>query len=76
MSLLVTEITLTIGVTRSIGKFEFARVDLTNRATIEPCEVDSREYRLAHKQLTGAVESMLEKIEAQVILETEELQKG
>lgn len=69
MAVLVTEITVTLGVTRSIGKFEFARADVTNRALIDPCEVDSKEYRAAHKELTFGVEQMLEKIEAQVMPE-------
>lgn len=73
MALLVNEISITLGVTRSIGKYEFARVDVTSRATIDPCAPDSKEYRMAHKELLGGVESMLERIEGQVIEAQEEL---
>lgn len=76
MAVLVKEITITLGVTRSIGKFEFARVDVTNRAEIDPCEVDSKEYRACHRELTNGVEAMLAKIEGQVIEEIPEPKGG
>lgn len=76
MAVLVNEISITLGVTRSIGQFEFARVDITNRATIDPCEPGSREYRAAHKELLDAAENIFAKVEAQVIPEPDATAKG
>jgi hypothetical protein len=59
----VTEITVTIGATVSVGKqYEFARIDISNRATLdEPTDVDSKEYRAAHRKLVTSVDDMLTK---------------
>jgi hypothetical protein len=68
LELLVTEITVTIGVTRNLGDYESLRFDLSSKATLsEPVTVDSREYRQAHRELVTAVEAMVHKTEAQLL---------
>lgn len=75
-TLKVSEISVSIGITQSIGQYEFARVDIMNKATLdEPLEVGSKEYRLAHRDLTVAVEGMVNKALAQVVPDEPAAQK-
>ena len=72
----VTEITVSVGVTRSLGKntYEFARIDVSNKATFDaPIETDSPEYKKAHRILVASVQLQVEKAEQHVMPEKEEL---
>lgn len=75
MSITVTEIEVSIGVTRSLGagSYEFARIDVRNKATLQKGVVTgSPEYVKAHKDLVLAVQDMVEKAETRVCPEPKE----
>lgn len=64
MGVKVSEITVSLGVTKSLGKgsFEFARIDISNKAVLdEPLETGTKEYRTAHRELWQAVDQLLTK---------------
>lgn len=71
--MLVTEITVNIGATIKMSKdYEFVRIDISNKAVLpEPLNVDSKEYRLAHKKLVAAVDGMVEKAKSQIVVDVD-----
>ncbi len=64
----VDQITVSIGITRNLGNFESARLDLTNRFVLDaPLDIDSKEYRMAHRKAVTCVQQMAEKAESIVV---------
>ena len=68
----VTEITVTMGKTISLGDFQFGRADFTTKATLdEPLEPGSAEFRAAFKELSARTNKAMLRSLAEIYPETQ-----